>query len=243
MGRALWLPQAISNFGVPVKLVSGWESRGSSAFNPQGVVCHHTASSAGSDHPALGICTYGRSDLPGPLCNVLLARNGDAYIVASGRANHAGSGGYRGLYGNSSVLGIEAENNGVGEPWSQNQLRSYHRICAAMCSEINRDASWVCGHKEWTSRKIDPAGINMNDFRVFVQQVLITGGDDVMTDAQMKELGKWMQEQRVQLYEDLTSKNSPIMKAIFGNRKLEEKRLQAIVDEAGLDVDVSSIQK
>lgn len=243
MARALWLPHKIAEYGVPVKLVSGWETRGSSVFNPQGVVCHHTASAAGSDHPALGIVTHGRSDLPGPLAQVLLARNGDAYIVASGRANHAGSGGYRGLYGNSSVLGIEAENNGVGEPWSQNQIRSYHRICAAMCSAIGRDASWVCGHKEWTSRKIDPAGINMNDFRVFVQQVIITGGDDIMTEAQMNKLGDWMQDQRELLYKDLTGPKSPIMKALFANRKLEEKRMQAIVDEAGLDLDISKIKK
>lgn len=243
MGRALWLPDNLNDFGLNVKLVSGWEVRGSSVFNPQGVVAHHTASAAGSDHPALGICTYGRSDLPGPLCHVLLARNGDAYVVASGRANHAGSGGYRGLYGNTTVFGIEAENNGVGEPWTQNQLRAYHKVCAAMLSGIGRDASWVCGHKEWTSRKIDPAGINMNDFRVFVQQALITGGDDAMTDDQMKELGKWMQEQREGLYNDLTAVDSPIMKAIFANRRLEEKRLQAIADVAGVKVDLSKITK
>ena len=99
----------------------GWQNRGSST-NPSGVVCHHTASAAGGDHPALGTVINGRPDLNGPLCNVLLARNGDCYIIAAGTANHAGTGGWRGLSGNSSVLGIEAENNGVGEPWPAHQI-------------------------------------------------------------------------------------------------------------------------
>ena len=83
--------------------------------------------------PALGTVINGRPDLNGPLCNVLLARNGDCYIIAAGTANHAGTGGWRGLSGNSSVLGIEAENNGVGEPWPAHQIDAYVRLCAAMC--------------------------------------------------------------------------------------------------------------
>lgn len=159
MGRALWLPDKLRTFGLVVHEVDGWQTRGSSVFYPRGVVCHHTASHAGSDHPALGICTNGRSDLAGPLCNVLLARNGDCYVVASGRANHAGTGGWRGLTGNTSVLGIEAENNGVGEPWPAAQIDAYLRLCAAMCEGGGFNASMVCYHREWApSRKIDPAG-------------------------------------------------------------------------------------
>ena len=82
--------------------------------------------------PALGTVINGRPDLNGPLCNVLLARNGDCYIIAAGTANHAGTGGWR-TSGNSSVLGIEAENNGVGEPWPAHQIDAYVRLCAAMC--------------------------------------------------------------------------------------------------------------
>lgn len=159
MGRALWLADALRAHGLVVQEVPGWETRGSSSFAPRGVVCHHTASHAGSDHPALGIVTNGRPDLAGPLCNVLLARNGDCYVVASGRANHAGTGGWRGLTGNSSVLGIEAENNGVGEPWPAQQVTAYIRLCAAMCDAGGFDASTVCYHREWApTRKPDPAG-------------------------------------------------------------------------------------
>lgn len=193
MSQALWLPDALRAHGLTVHEVTGWQSRGSVVFTPQGVVCHHTASAAGSDHPALGICVNGRSDLAGPLCNVLLARNGDCYIVASGRANHAGSGGWRGLSGNSSMLGIEAENNGVGEPWPEHQIDAYHRLCAAMCAGGGFGPDTVCYHREWTSRKIDPAGPGIpqdgNQWRAAVAAALNgTGGFGTMTDKEITQL-------------------------------------------------------
>mgnify|MGYP000928087272 CR=1 FL=1 len=159
MGHQLWIANTLRAHGLVVHEVSGWQTRGSAAFNPRGVVCHHTASHAGSDHPALGIVTNGRPDLAGPLCNVLLARNGDCWVVAAGRANHAGTGGWQGLTGNSSVLGIEAENNGVGEPWPAAQLDAYVRLCAALADGAGFSPATVCYHREWApARKIDPAG-------------------------------------------------------------------------------------
>lgn len=159
MSYATWLPDRLRAHGLVVHEVPGWQTRGSSSFAPRGIVCHHTASHAGSDHPALGIVTNGRPDLAGPLCNVLLARNGDCWVVAAGRANHAGEGGFRGLTGNSSVLGIEAENNGIGEPWPAHQIDAYLRLCAALCEGGGFTASTVCYHREWApTRKIDPAG-------------------------------------------------------------------------------------
>lgn len=174
MARQLWIPYLLTEFGVKTAQVPGWQTRGSESFYPKGVVCHHTASNAnGGDTPALKIVTYGRSDLPGPLAQILLARSGTAHIVAAGRANHAGSGGYHGLSGNSSVFGIEAENNGIGEPWPHIQLEAYSRICAALCWHMGRGAEWICGHKEWAPRrKIDPRGIDMNWFRVHVQDLI-----------------------------------------------------------------------
>jgi N-acetyl-anhydromuramyl-L-alanine amidase AmpD len=168
MGRALWLPDLIRGYGVPVIEVDGWRERGSATFDPQVIVCHHTANPNRADAPSLGLVIRGRADLPGPLCQVLLSRSGIAYIVASGRANHAGAGGWKGVSGNTKALGIEAENDGVGEPWPQAQLESYLRIAAAMCDGTipMRGTEWVCGHKEWApSRKVDPRGIDMNWFR------------------------------------------------------------------------------
>jgi peptidoglycan hydrolase-like protein with peptidoglycan-binding domain len=171
------LANELRRYGCRVVEVNGWQTRGSSTFSPKGVVAHHTASSSrGGDAPALGICINGRSDLPGPLCQVLISRSGICYVIAAGRANHAGTGGYRGLSGNSSVFGIEAENNGVGEPWSKAALDAYERCAAAMLDITNRGSEWLCAHREWTSRKIDPTGINMDQFRASVGRRLNNPG-------------------------------------------------------------------
>ncbi len=185
MPRALWLPDTLRAHGLTVHETPGWQNRGSSTLNPSGVVCHHTASAAGSDHPALGTVINGRPDLNGPLCNVLLARNGDCYIIAAGTANHAGTGGWRGLSGNSSVLGIEAENNGVGEPWPAHQIDAYVRLCAAMCDGGGFTPDTVCYHREWApTRKPDPAGPGIpsgDEWRRRVAEALTQG--DAMTAA------------------------------------------------------------
>jgi len=175
MPRQPWIADQLRDYGLTVIEEPGWKVRGPWTFEPQGVVVHHTASRRGSDVPSLRIVTHGRSDLTGPLCAVLIGRSGVCHVIAAGRANHAGRGGYRGLTGNSSVLGIEAENDGIGEPWPDHQLAVFHRATAALLDGINRDYSWCCGHKEWTTRKIDPAGIDMNDFRRSVALLLKQG--------------------------------------------------------------------
>lgn len=184
------LPDALRSWGVTVVEVDGWQNRGWSAsksgqqWNPRGVVCHHTANGGyrGVDAPSLNVCINGRPPSPaepkglaGPLCQVVLGYSGTAYVIAGKGANHAGAGGWMGLTGNASVWGIEAENNGVGEPWPQVQLDAYIRCCAALAELSGFDARFVCGHKEWTRTKIDPAGIDMGEFRAKVAAALTAG--------------------------------------------------------------------
>jgi N-acetyl-anhydromuramyl-L-alanine amidase AmpD len=173
MGRLLWLVDKLRQAGLDVEECSGWQQRGSYDFNPQGLVCHHTAGSPNGDYPSLNIVTNGRPGLPGPLAQLGLGRSGKVYVIASGRANHAGSGGWRGLSGNSSVIGIEAENTGRGEPWPQVQLDAYLRTAAVVCRHGGFGPAMVCGHKEWApDRKIDPNGIDMHRFRVQIAELL-----------------------------------------------------------------------
>jgi hypothetical protein len=167
-GRALWLADALRAEGLHVVEQPGWQTRGDAVLDPAVVVCHHTASSSnGGDSPSLSIVVNGRSDLPGPLCNVLLARSGTVHVVASGRSNNAGRGSWKGIVGNSRTLGIEAENNGIGEPWPAVQLDAYARICSAFSKAARIPITNVIGHKEWTTRKIDPS-FDMGSFRVAV---------------------------------------------------------------------------
>lgn len=176
------LDRHLRNWGLKVETKSGWRDRGRPyAFKPKAVICHHTASSSQSGNfGSENVVTYGRSDLPGPLCQILLGRDGTVKIIAAGYANHAGYGGPHATVpanmGNTYAYGIEAENNGIGEKWSKKQLNAYYRLCAALLDYMDRkDVNRVFGHKEWTSRKIDPAGINMNVFRDRVRAALKHG--------------------------------------------------------------------
>jgi hypothetical protein len=149
--RDVQLADKLRARGLRVVEVAGWRTRGAASFNPRGFVWHHTAGPRRGNAPSLGICIRGRADLPGPLCNVFQARDGTVYVVAAGRANHAGAGGWAGLQGNSSVYGLEIENVGTSaEPWSEAQLDTAARVAAALAP-----ASLCCMHKEWTPRKVD----------------------------------------------------------------------------------------
>ncbi len=158
----------IIDAGYSVTYVDGWEDRGRpGTFDPQGLVIHHTATSrrAPGDYPSLRIVTDGRSDLAGPLAQFGLGRSGRVYVIAAGKANHAGPGGWRGLSGNATVWGIEAENDGIGEPWPSEQIDAYLALAAALARHTGFGPEMICAHREWTPQKIDPTGIEMHWFR------------------------------------------------------------------------------
>lgn len=170
------LGRQLTRNGVKVKHVKGWRARGTGGtFAPRGVIFHHTASSPASGNaPALGIVTFGRSDLPGPLSNFVVGRDGTVFFVAAGRCNHAGEGGpIKGIpanSGNTYLFGVECENSGLGEAWPEAQKKAIATLFACLLKRMKRDARMVIGHKEYTSRKIDPAGIDMPQFRKRVRK-------------------------------------------------------------------------
>lgn len=186
MARHEWLADACRDAGLRVVEVQGWRTRGSETFTPRGLVLHHTAGPAKGDMPSLSLIVSGRADLPGPLANFGLGRSGTVYVVAAGRANHAGAGGWRGLSGNASVWGIEAENTGVGEPWPAAQLDAYHLLAAVLAERTPFDPALICAHREWApTRKIDPTGIDPAAFRARVAELL---EDDMALTAEERKL-------------------------------------------------------
>ena len=196
MPRALWLPEVFRQAGLRVEVVRGWETRGDSNFMPSWLMEHHTASNKNSGNaPSLNIVTNGRPDLPGPLANYLTARDGTIYVVASGRANHAGIGAYPdGMTGNSRSFGNEAENDGVGEPWSLVQMNAINRAAYAICRHLGWAADRVVGHKEYAlprGRKIDPT-YDMNVHRATVAALLgqppAPGPDPVPDPSRSKQM-------------------------------------------------------
>lgn len=170
MPDLLQLPDALRSWGLDVVEVTGWEDRKRpGSFNPMGVLIHHTAAPGPKDAPSLQVCIDGRRDLPGPLCQILIARSGKVYVISANRCNHAGAGGPVGPVGvdqgNTQLVGIEAENDGLGEAWPAVQVHAMVRATAAVLDLLDLRRSHVWGHKEYTPRKPDPRGIDMTQFR------------------------------------------------------------------------------
>jgi peptidoglycan hydrolase-like protein with peptidoglycan-binding domain len=171
-----WLPEVLIKAGLKVSEVVGWRERGHGGMGTlKGVICHHTAGPKVGNMPSLGVITHGRLDVSGPLANLGLGRDGTWYVVAAGRAYHAGAGNWHGMKnGNFEMIGVEAENAGVDDPWPEVQMESYARGCAAIVKKIKADANMVVGHKEYAlpqGRKIDP-DFDMPMFRKRVKEIL-----------------------------------------------------------------------
>lgn len=155
--------------GLKVVEVAGWQTRGSVTFHPRGSVDHHTAGPRRGNAPSLGVCINGRPDLPGPLCHVLVGRDLTCYLIAAGRANHAGTGGWKGLTGNSSVYGVERENVGTPvEPWTPEQTVHAATVHRAL-SGGKFTPNFTCRHAEWAPRrKVDTHSISGNLLRALI---------------------------------------------------------------------------
>lgn len=180
-----WLADAAKLTGYPVMEVAGWRSRGvggAGLASVEVVVCHHTAGPKTGEAPSLGVVRDGRPGLRGPLSQYVLGRSGAIYVVAAGKANHAGTSSWSGTdpdgrrfaYSdlNSRSIGIEAEDDGDGR-WTAAQLDCYPRLVAALLHYMRRPAIRAAAHREIApSRKIDPAGIDMPSFRADVARLL-----------------------------------------------------------------------
>ncbi len=179
MPRDLGIADRLRRKGLTVVECDGWQTRGSTDFSPVGYIDHHTAGGRSGNAPSLSICINGRSGLPGPLCNVLQGRDNTVYVVAAGKANHGGTGGWKGVSGNSKFWGNERENTGKGdEPWRQDQHDVAAKIAAALMEGKGR-ADMVCRHAEYATpagRKIDSYGLDGNWLRDRVAQEMTAGG-------------------------------------------------------------------
>lgn len=149
---------------VDVIEVDGWENRGRPAstghFDPQGAhTKHHTGatSSATNPIPTLQTLIVGRVDLPGPLSQVACAFNGDIYVIAAGRANHAGRVGKSGVVGmplgadgNALAIGDEVDTNGT-QTLPEAQMRSMALVSRVVTRHCGRSVEWIHRHQDISS--------------------------------------------------------------------------------------------
>ena len=173
-----WLPAVLETAGLKVAQVDGWEGRGRGDVGKIfGVICHHTVGPKQGNMPSLRTLIEGRSDLPGPLSQLGLGRDGTYYVIAAGKCNHAGKGSWRGLTsGNANFIGIEAENTGAPDdfPWPDVQMNAYRRGVAAILRHIGQPVDFCAGHKEYAlpaGRKPDP-DFDMVAFRLSVAAIM-----------------------------------------------------------------------
>ena len=171
-----WLADVLRAAGLSVVEEEGWKDRGRGPMSTvRGVMLHHTAGSKKGNSPSLRLVRDGRSDLPGPLSQLFLARDGTFHVVGAGRCNHAGAGSWHGASGNSAFIGIEAENAGDGtDPWPDAQMDAYERGVAATLLHLGLDDVMAVGHKEYATprgRKIDPS-FDMVEFRENVERIM-----------------------------------------------------------------------
>jgi N-acetyl-anhydromuramyl-L-alanine amidase AmpD len=173
----LWLPQVLRNANLKVAEVAGWETRGIGDVGPiLGVICHHTGGRRPGIMPALRMLAVGREHLRGPLAQLGLGRDGTFFVVAAGKAHHAGTGSWKGAdQGNMNFIGIEAQHSGSDdEPWPQVQLAAYKHGVAAILQHLKLGSGQCAGHKEYAlphGRKRDP-NFDMEEFRVDVAAIL-----------------------------------------------------------------------
>lgn len=184
----LWIPDAadwLRDAGLDVVEYPGWltRSRSSGGFDDiLAIGAHHSASAVGrTDQRAAD--AHWRDHAFRPVGNFTLGRSAAWWVGAAGASNTQGLGGpfvgSRGTIpanrGNAHTIAIEAENNGVGEPWSSDMQDAYVLGIAALIRGLAEQGAYDAGrrrhvpivldplvdvlaHFEWTSRKIDPAG-------------------------------------------------------------------------------------
>ena len=226
MARDTGIADRLRRAGLKVVEVAGWKDRGNSTFDPDGSVDHHTAGARNGNVPSLAVCIYGRPDVPGPLCHVLIGRDNTCYVIAAGRANHAGTGGWSGISGNRNVYGIERENVGTtAEPWTAKQTEIAARAHAALIGR--RNPLLVCEHKEWApNRKVDAHSISGGTMRALVARYQDSPSlpeEDDMTPEQFEQM-------LAGALKDGPARSE--VAAIFdGQRKLIKKDVQAAVAE------------
>ena len=193
-----WLSQVLQGAGLKVIECPGWQDRGRAEMGKVlGVLCHYTGGSRQGNMPTLDILIKGRTGadaLPGPLSQLGLGRDGTYYIIAAGRCNHAGPGKWKGITsGNSSFIGIEAENTGGknDSPWPEVQMDAYRRGVAAILQYIKQpDVTWCAGHKEYApTRKIDP-NFDMDEFRASVKAIMDGGNPAVTRSLPAEQAGR-----------------------------------------------------
>jgi len=238
----------LRKYGVPVVEIDGWQTRGKDlAPTMLGSVNHHTGGAVKGAIPSLNVLINGRSDLPGPLCNVGLGRDGVARLIAAGRANHAGTGSWHGHTGNSAHYGLEWEHSGgPNEPIPDHLVDVAARIHAAF-ADGHYHSSEVCQHWEWApTRKVDycKGRLSAAAFREKVSGYLTAGGYKPPADPAKEEwtMPAWPGYLRLGMHSEAVKTFKYLMVAA-GFKRMNMVGDAALQFGVGTEADTKALQK
>jgi hypothetical protein len=166
--RLSWLAEVLRGAGCTVEELPGWKGRGKPMRALYGFVHHGFGAryeDGWTDTAFDRMLISGRADLPGPLSQLGLDRDGHWVCVADGRANHNGYG----TWGNDSI-GLEIYGR---DSWSDAQRHWWPIGTAAICRHLGWPATRNLAHRETDpGRKPDPIGLDMHAFRRTVSGIL-----------------------------------------------------------------------
>lgn len=171
--RLTTLARDLRKVGLRVVELNDWQTRSRPAssgdFAPVGVLWHHTGASSDGAEYANWLANVGRPDLPAPLSQLSIGRDGTVYVLAAGRANHAGEAKAFGPVpagdGNALYVGVECQNTG-GEGWAGPQYEAMVKTGVALAKLLGTDERSQPGHRETSvTGKWDPGLLDLPDFR------------------------------------------------------------------------------
>lgn len=163
-----WLADEYRAAGLRVVEFNGWRTRARSSGGyangrPVCTMWHHTASNTTPANDAAFMCT-GSSDRP--IANVLVARDGETWVLAAGATNTNGKGNALGFSTgtvpadsmNTWAIGVEIANTGVGERYPQAQVDAMFTVSNVHARRLGWQPADLAGHVDYApTRKIDPA--------------------------------------------------------------------------------------
>lgn len=196
------LLEALRFFNVEFIEYAGWRINNHGPLDAHVLMIHDSVTGSMTDQRAAVFCRDGRSDLAGPLYEVLIGRDGKAHLVAFGITYNAGRGNQDRFMqawragmpldrelgrpgpddysdANAHCHGIAFITYGAG-PYTPQQIEAGARICAAYI----RAEDWgvhgppsMIAHGEFSSRKIDPQ-LDMGHLRSLTH-AFVTGKQEV----------------------------------------------------------------
>src|SRR4051812_40666635 len=164
------MADVLRDAGVAVVEQDGWQTRarssgGYSSGKPWCVMWHHTASSVNASASSdANYMSYSADSKP--VANLLIARDGTAWVLAGGATNTNGKGMARSFSRgtvpadsmNTYAIGMEIQNSGIGQSYSQACINACFKVSTALCRAYGLAPDDVDQHVNYApDRKIDPA--------------------------------------------------------------------------------------